>query len=284
MNPLTLFSALALLFLAGATAAQETRTTYGDAMRWYQRAAETGSADAQFLLGQLFEAGVGRPQDPAAAAAWYRKAAVQGHRLAQYKLGLMYFAANGVPRDVAKAAEWYRKAAQQGLAEAQFNLGNLHDRGTGVAASRDQAALWYRKAALQGSTRAQFNLGLLLAGIGGAKFEAADPVEAWVWLSLAAETGEGEGDAAAARDEVAKGLSAAEKEDARERLGVRRKEAGAKVGKSVTKKTDFVVLGANPGSKAAKAEKLGTPTIDVEAYRAVLERGLEALPEPTPDA
>ena len=228
MNPLTLFSALALLFLAGATAAQETRTTYGDAMRWYQRAAETGSPGAQFLLGQLFEAGVGRTQDPAAAAAWYRKAAVQGHRLAQYKLGLMYFAANGVPRDAAKAAVWYRKAAEQGLAEAQFNLGGLYDRGTGVGASRDQAANWYRKAAVQGNIRARLNLGLLLAGIGGAKFKPVDPVEAWVWLSLAADTGEG--DAAAARDQVAKGLTAAEKEDARNRLEALRKDAGAKEG------------------------------------------------------
>ena len=55
-----------------------------------------------------------------------------------------------------------------------------------------------------------------------------DPVEAWVWLSLAADTGEG--DAAAARDQVAKGLTAAEKEDARNRLEALRKDAGAKEG------------------------------------------------------
>jgi hypothetical protein len=60
----------------------------------------------------------------------------------------------------------------------------------------------------------------------GAKFKPVDPVEAWVWLSLAADTGEG--DAAAARDQVAKGLTAAEKEDARNRLEALRKDAGAK--------------------------------------------------------
>jgi DNA ligase (NAD+) len=73
------------------------------------------------------------------------------------------------------------------------------------------------------------------------------------------------------------GMSRAEAED----LAL---AAGAKVGKSVTKKTDFVVLGENPGSKAAKAEKLGTPTIDVETYRKVLSEGLRAIPEAMPDA
>ncbi|HET7236567.1 MAG TPA: NAD-dependent DNA ligase LigA [Actinomycetota bacterium] len=38
--------------------------------------------------------------------------------------------------------------------------------------------------------------------------------------------------------------------------------AGARVASSVSKKTDFVVVGENPGSKAAKAEQLGVETID----------------------
>lgn len=226
MKPLILLAALPLLFLAGAAAAHEVPSGYGGAMRWYQRTAEVGSAGAQFLLGQLYEAGVGRRRDLVAAATWYRKAAVQGHRLAQYKLGLMRYGGNGVARDAAKAAEWYRKAAEQGLAEAQFNLGDLYDRGMGVAASPDQAAQWYRKAARQGIGRAQFNLGLLLAGINAASGEAVDPVAAWVWLSLAVEGGESE--AAAARDEVAKGFTTAEREASRARLEARREEIRAK--------------------------------------------------------
>ena len=38
--------------------------------------------------------------------------------------------------------------------------------------------------------------------------------------------------------------------------------AGAKVASSVSKKTTFVVVGANAGSKAAKAEQLGVEMID----------------------
>jgi DNA ligase (NAD+) len=43
--------------------------------------------------------------------------------------------------------------------------------------------------------------------------------------------------------------------------------AGARVASSVSKKTDFVVVGENPGSKAAKAEQLGVETIDEAEFR-----------------
>ena len=39
-------------------------------------------------------------------------------------------------------------------------------------------------------------------------------------------------------------------------------QQGGKVTGSVSKKTDFVVVGAEPGSKAAKAEELGVNILD----------------------
>jgi DNA ligase (NAD+) len=46
--------------------------------------------------------------------------------------------------------------------------------------------------------------------------------------------------------------------------------AGGKSTDSVSKKTSFVVVGADPGSKVAKAEKAGVPVVDEAAFAAVL--------------
>lgn len=47
---------------------------------------------------------------------------------------------------------------------------------------------------------------------------------------------------------------------------------GAKVTGSVSKKTDYVVVGENPGSKATKAEAIGITILDESAFHALLEK------------
>src|SRR5512143_1584922 len=51
--------------------------------------AENGDADAQFILGFLYDEGKGVPQDSTEAAKWYRRAAEQGNKAARHNLGLM---------------------------------------------------------------------------------------------------------------------------------------------------------------------------------------------------
>src|SRR3954452_20142661 len=48
---------------------------------------------------------------------------------------------------------------------------------------------------------------------------------------------------------------------------------GGKVTGSVSKKTSYVVVGASPGSKLAKAEQLGVPILDEDALRDLLAKG-----------
>jgi DNA ligase (NAD+) len=57
-------------------------------------------------------------------------------------------------------------------------------------------------------------------------------------------------------------------------------ERGGKVTGSVSKKTDFVVIGADPGaSKYDKAVKLGVPVLDDDGFGVLLERGPDAARE-----
>ncbi len=53
---------------------------------------------------------------------------------------------------------------------------------------------------------------------------------------------------------------------------------GGKASGSVSKKTDFVVVGDSPGSKADKAEQLGVPILDEDGFKHLLETG-----EPAPN-
>ncbi len=48
---------------------------------------------------------------------------------------------------------------------------------------------------------------------------------------------------------------------------------GGKAAGSVSRKTDWVVVGANAGSKAAKAEELGIPMLDEDQFRQLLDTG-----------
>lgn len=124
---------------------------YEEAVQWYLQAAEQGSTEAQFNLGDCYLNGLGVTRDAVEAAKWFRKAAELGHAKSQNNLGLCYVRGEGVPQDLSESAKWFHKAAEQGLADAQFNLG--------VAYYNDdcfsEAFMWLRKAAQQGHTNAQ---------------------------------------------------------------------------------------------------------------------------------
>jgi DNA ligase (NAD+) len=52
---------------------------------------------------------------------------------------------------------------------------------------------------------------------------------------------------------------------------------GGRAASSVSKKTSFVVVGDNPGSKATKAETLGVPILDAAGFERLLAGGPEAV-------
>ena len=62
------------------------------------------------------------------------------------------------------------------------------------------------------------------------------------------------------------GLASMSRDEARRKL----QALGAKVSDSVSKKTDYVIVGEDPGSKADKAEKLGITMLDEQAFLKLL--------------
>ncbi len=68
-------------------------------------------------------------------------------------------------------------------------------------------------------------------------------------------------------------LESYSREGAKEAIEAR----GGKAAGSVSKKTGFVVVGANPGSKATKAEQLGVPILDEAGFERLLHDGPQGL-------
>jgi DNA ligase (NAD+) len=64
------------------------------------------------------------------------------------------------------------------------------------------------------------------------------------------------------------GLASMSREEARRKLQL----LGAKITESVSKKTDYVVVGEDPGSKADKARKLAVTMLDEKEFLKLLEK------------
>ena len=174
---LALCGLLALLCLAPAPARAADLpppvVTYGDAMRWYGRAAEAGDPEAQFYLGYIHDRGLRGANSLSEAVTWYRKAAAQGEVRAQFRLGLLFESDPRLPHDPAEAQSWYEAAAAQGHAKARFNLARLVE-----TEDAPRAVELYALAAEAGIGQAAFNLALLR--INGPD-EVYDPGKAWRW-------------------------------------------------------------------------------------------------------
>lgn len=72
-NPLAPYE-MARMYMDG-TAAESHAQDYGKAVRWFRMAAQQGMPDAQIELGQLYEKGLGVPQDYVMAHMWFNVAA-----------------------------------------------------------------------------------------------------------------------------------------------------------------------------------------------------------------
>jgi hypothetical protein len=105
---------------------------YGEAVRWYRKAAEQGCASAQYALGFMYDQGRRVPRDHFEAVRWLRKAAEQGNEAAEAGLMLMYYRGQGAPQNYAEAARWGSKVLGKAVAHCFVKINVVHGRWTSI--------------------------------------------------------------------------------------------------------------------------------------------------------
>jgi TPR repeat protein len=188
------------------------------AIKHFTRAAELGSSDAEYTLGNMYDHGTCVSIDKSVARMWYARAANQNHGEAQNNLGLLYEHGRGGSTDIAGAVELYKKAiennsvvahlnmglyyqskqdhekavqhfeiaANGGNAKAMYQLAHCFYHNHGVENDFGQALYWYTRAAEQKHVKSQNNLALM--------YERGDGVNAnmdtaMYWYNQAADNG-----------------------------------------------------------------------------------------------
>lgn len=158
---------------------------YEAAFQEFEPLAHSGSPEAQFRLGHLYDWGLGVDKNRKQAAIWYQKAAEQEHVGAQIQLGHLYLGGKGVIEDSEQAMFWYHKAAAQGSTGGYSSVAYVYEKGKGVPHDPTQAFIWYQKAAEAGDMDAQLKIGRMYSmGYGVAR----DNVQAEIWYRKAANT------------------------------------------------------------------------------------------------
>jgi TPR repeat protein len=119
------------------------------------------SAEANFLLGQMYESGDGVARNVEESVKFYRKSAELGSQFGSLRYAMMLHFGLGTDVNIKAAIRFYEAAAKNGNSDALNNLAALieakqHDGGPGLAVD------YYRKSAMAGNPCGRANYARLL--------------------------------------------------------------------------------------------------------------------------
>ncbi len=89
-------------------------TDFNRALGFYQQVGQKGDVEAAYILGQMYQMGLGTDANEKIAAKWYQKAAEKGHPQAQVNLGVLYVTGKNSLQDFERAHMWFNIAAASG--------------------------------------------------------------------------------------------------------------------------------------------------------------------------
>lgn len=167
--------------------AREEKTRAEEAHFYLKKAADLNHMDAFYLLGLMYEKGVGCLEDTREALKSYDQAANSGHASALFKIGKFY-ESTLKPEDKIKAFESYALASIQGHVDARLALGKFYQKNNDLeeaffcfksldreispsvlksmkqlAERGDKSALdWLQEKADEGNSQAQLSLAKIL--------------------------------------------------------------------------------------------------------------------------
>jgi len=227
---------LAYLYLYGS---DNIAIDYGQALSYYQKAAEQKSPVALNNLGSLYFSGIGTPVNYAKSIEYFDEAARLGsddaavnlaiiylgsdvkgkskddltkvlalleqaqanNNIAKYLLGYCYFKGIFVKQDYTKAFSLIKAAADAEYDEAQLILADFYINGWGTPKNYNRAVQFLRSAAAQGNAEAMLKLGDILSY---GKIYTRDIKAAHIQYNIASVMGVEE--AAEKRDELEKNI------------------------------------------------------------------------------
>jgi TPR repeat protein len=138
---------------------------YADAFEGFQQAADMGSGDASYYLGELTYNGLATPKDYNKGWKYTKQAFNKGFKMAYWRMANAYERGHGVPQNKDSADYYYfeaiegiKKMADNGDPEALANLAVMYENGQGVSQNSKKAAEYDLKAAESGYAFVMVNL------------------------------------------------------------------------------------------------------------------------------
>lgn len=164
-----------------------TESDLKEAAKWYTFAANQGNMDGQYSLAAFCCVQKSKYYDPKRAAELFRAAADQGHVEAAHQTGMIYAFGEGVKRDVDVAIRYLELACEKGNSQAMVEYANMRFEGQALPKDLDIAAKWFEAAANLYDGYAQYALACMYGN--GIHFDKSDEMAA-KWFREAAEMGE----------------------------------------------------------------------------------------------
>ncbi len=113
-----------------------------------KQAADSGNAEAQYIIANLYFTGQYVAQNYKEAYYWYKLAATSGYHKACIDLGSMYQNGYYAEKNMPEALEYYKKSTEQGNSYGFFLMGQIYENGTGVKKDLKKAKEYYQEGAI----------------------------------------------------------------------------------------------------------------------------------------